>query len=261
MYYYQHHIGDYRRDTGHLTLLEHGIYRQLLDLYYLSENPVDTNAIRLLSIRSTDDCEAYKRVLSDFFIERDGLYFHKRCDFEIQRFKDKSNKATQNIKTRWNKNKGLASDTPVLPTNNDGTTNLITNKPINLITKVKTKRVSVSMPLGINETLWKDFLATRKAPITQTAINGIAKQATLAGMSFEAALEMACERGWQSFKADWIKPQQGAKNGKFNVHAYTSEKLARELAAEAVGHCPAQKVLDALPSEIYKLFPESGNGG
>jgi uncharacterized protein YdaU (DUF1376 family) len=48
-------------------------------------------------------------VLSDFFIERDGLYFHKRCDFEIQRFKDKSNKATQNIKTRWNKNKGYGT--------------------------------------------------------------------------------------------------------------------------------------------------------
>jgi uncharacterized protein YdaU (DUF1376 family) len=46
MHHYQHHIGDYRRDTMHLTLLEHGVYRQLIDLYYLQEKPLDANAMR-----------------------------------------------------------------------------------------------------------------------------------------------------------------------------------------------------------------------
>ncbi len=40
MNYYRHHIGDYRSNTSHLSLLEHGIYRQLLDTYYLSEGPI-----------------------------------------------------------------------------------------------------------------------------------------------------------------------------------------------------------------------------
>jgi Protein of unknown function (DUF1376) len=48
MYYYQHHIGDYRKDTSHLSLIEHGIYRQLLDLYYITEKPLDKKSIRLI---------------------------------------------------------------------------------------------------------------------------------------------------------------------------------------------------------------------
>ena len=37
MNYYQRHIGDYARDTGHLSLLEHGVYMVLLDYHYASE--------------------------------------------------------------------------------------------------------------------------------------------------------------------------------------------------------------------------------
>ena len=40
MHYYQFNIADYRKDTAHLSLLEHGVYRQLLDWYYISEEPI-----------------------------------------------------------------------------------------------------------------------------------------------------------------------------------------------------------------------------
>lgn len=58
MHYYEHHIGDYRRDTAHLTLLEHGVYRQLLDWYYLSEKPIPANreaVIRKISARTQEE--------------------------------------------------------------------------------------------------------------------------------------------------------------------------------------------------------------
>ena len=29
--YYEHHLGDYAKDTGHLSMLEHGAYRIQLD--------------------------------------------------------------------------------------------------------------------------------------------------------------------------------------------------------------------------------------
>ena len=32
MNYYSHHIGDYLTATAHLTLLEHGAYRRLIDI-------------------------------------------------------------------------------------------------------------------------------------------------------------------------------------------------------------------------------------
>ena len=37
MHYYKFNIADYRKDTGHLSTIEHGIYRQLIDWYYLDE--------------------------------------------------------------------------------------------------------------------------------------------------------------------------------------------------------------------------------
>ena len=141
MYYYQHHIGDYRRDTGHLTLLEHGIYRQLLDLYYITEKPFDASAMRLICVRTTDEEEAYKRVLNDFFVLKNGKYHHKRCQIEIEGFQSKSNKAKDSAKIRWNKNKDL-QDAIALPTHSDSDANgmltmnhkpLTINQHINLI--------------------------------------------------------------------------------------------------------------------------------
>ena len=141
LYYYQHHIGDYRRDTGHLTLLEHGIYRQLLDLYYITEKPFDASAMRLICVRTTDEEEAYKRVLNDFFVLKNGKYHHKRCQIEIEGFQSKSNKAKDSAKIRWNKNKDL-QDAIALPTHSDSDANgmltmnhkpLTINQHINLI--------------------------------------------------------------------------------------------------------------------------------
>jgi uncharacterized protein YdaU (DUF1376 family) len=202
LFYYQHHIGDYRRDTGHLTLLEHGIYRQLLDQYYLTEKPIDSTTIRLLSIRNTDECESYYRVLADFFVERDGVFFHKRCDFEIQRFKEKSEKATQSIKARWNKNKDLSIDTNVLPTNNEGNTNQTTNEPINQSTKHKAK-ARFSIPLFIPQEAWQGFYEMRKTGkgvFTERAASLIIKQLTQMhseGQDVAKVLDQSTANGWK----------------------------------------------------------------
>ena len=107
MYYYKHHIGDYRRDTSHLTLLEHGIYRQLLDLYYITERPLDANALRLINARTTEEKEAAKQILKEFFVLENGVYVHKRCEDEIVKYHDKSGKASASAKARWNKNNDL----------------------------------------------------------------------------------------------------------------------------------------------------------
>ena len=40
MNYYKRHIGDYAAATRHLSMLEHGAYTMLLDVYYTSEQPL-----------------------------------------------------------------------------------------------------------------------------------------------------------------------------------------------------------------------------
>jgi len=55
--------------------------------------------------------------------------------------------------------------------------------------------------------VWADFLEHRKAkraPVTQSAIDLIAKEAEKAGVSLEEALQTCCAMGWQGFKATWL---------------------------------------------------------
>lgn len=129
MNYYQHHIGDYRRDTAHLTLLEHGIYRQLLDQYYLNERPVcidDTWLMRSLCARTAEEIQAVKNVLADFFKLTDAGYLHKRCDVEIEAFHDKSKVASESAKARWEKQRaGAKKDADAMRRQCEGNANAI----------------------------------------------------------------------------------------------------------------------------------------
>lgn len=104
MHYYSHNVGDYRRDTSHLSMLEHGAYRQLMDTYYLTEKPlslVHADLMRTHSARSADEVQAMENVLKDFFTRTDEGYIHKRCDVEIEAFHAKSCSASESAKARW----------------------------------------------------------------------------------------------------------------------------------------------------------------
>lgn len=116
MNYYQHHIGDYRRDTAHLSLLEHGVYRQLLDMYYLSEAkiPAETEVVyRRLCARTEDEKKAVDTVLSEFFKLENG-WIQTRCDKEIAEYHGKAGRARENGKLggRPSKTKEVISDNP-----------------------------------------------------------------------------------------------------------------------------------------------------
>ena len=45
--FYKHWMGDYQRDTGDLSLVEHGAFRLLLDHYYATEKPLPPELARL----------------------------------------------------------------------------------------------------------------------------------------------------------------------------------------------------------------------
>lgn len=101
---------------------------------------------------------------------------------------------------------------------------LVETRPLK--TKPKSKRATpLPKPEDITEQTWRDFETLRKAkraPITATAIKRIQDEADKAGISLEIALQVCCERGWQSFKADWYLKSDSyqQKNG------YTKRKIA-----------------------------------
>ncbi len=104
MNYYERHIGDYLKDTAHLSLLEHGIYSRLLDVYYTKEQPLaDAEVARLIGARSKDEREALRAVLAEFFVSDGECWLQRRCEAEIERFKDKQRKAKASADARWAK--------------------------------------------------------------------------------------------------------------------------------------------------------------
>lgn len=102
--YYEHHLGDYARDTRHLTILEHGAYRLLLDIYYASEEPLplDMTAIeRLAGARTHSEKKAIRTVIEEFFISASDGWRHERCDKVISAYRQKREKAQKSAKKRW----------------------------------------------------------------------------------------------------------------------------------------------------------------
>lgn len=117
MNYYSHHIGDYTTDTAHLSLLEDGAYRRLMDRYYTTEAPLpaDDTLFRVVRARSPDEQEAVRVVLAEFFDLTDAGWTHKRCDAEIEAFKAKSGKAADAANKRWSK----SSNANAMPTHSE----------------------------------------------------------------------------------------------------------------------------------------------
>lgn len=77
-------------------MIEDGAYRRLLDLYYTREAPLPANldaVCRLIRARTDDERAAVMVVLDEFFARTDDGYRHKRCDEEIERAKEKREKA------------------------------------------------------------------------------------------------------------------------------------------------------------------------
>jgi uncharacterized protein YdaU (DUF1376 family) len=100
--YYERHIGDYLKDTAHLSLLEHGVYSRLLDVYYTREQPIpESDVDRLVGARTKEERAAVKAVLNEFFKLEAGGWKQDRCDREIARFQDKQEKAKRSAEARW----------------------------------------------------------------------------------------------------------------------------------------------------------------
>jgi uncharacterized protein YdaU (DUF1376 family) len=110
MNYYQHHLGDYLRDTAHLSILEDGVYHRLLAAYYVREKPLPIEhreCCKLARATTAVERKAVAYILEQFFsMETDG-YHQKRADEELAEYQSFIEKQRANGKsgarTRWEK--------------------------------------------------------------------------------------------------------------------------------------------------------------
>jgi uncharacterized protein YdaU (DUF1376 family) len=216
MHYYQFNIGDYQSHTSHLSDMEDLVYRRLLDWYYLHEIPIPLDEAEVSrQIRMRSHTESIAIVLQEYFECTDDGWIHHRANKEIAKAGDKSEKASASAKARWSK-----KDANALPTQSESNATHNT-LPITQDTEHKTQKKAtvVATPFGVSDSVWQEFIAHRKskkARVTQLVIDGIQKEASIAGWSLEDALKETIVRNWQSFKADWVKDENLSKTGQMN---------------------------------------------
>jgi uncharacterized protein YdaU (DUF1376 family) len=101
--YYRFFPGDYDRDTRHLSMLQHGAYRLLIDAYMVS-GPlpnIPERLHRLCGAFNTEERGAIEFILVEFFVLDGPLWHHKRCDSERNWQLQKSTSAKESVGIRW----------------------------------------------------------------------------------------------------------------------------------------------------------------
>ena len=199
MHYYQFSIGDYRAATAHLSNEEDLAYRRLLDMYYDTEEkiPLDTQWV---ARRIRIEASIIRDVLNDMFVKDLDGWSHSRCDQVINQYHSMASKNRANGRLGGRKKNPVGSQVGAQEKPNAKATN---NQ------ELKTKN-HIDTPVGVSVDVWQDFVKLRKAkkaPVTDNVVKLIQKEADLAGWSMEMALAECVVRGWQSFKADWVKPK------------------------------------------------------
>ena len=210
MHYYKKNIGDYAKKAGRLTMLQHGAYTLLLDSCYDRERfPTLQEAIEWAWASTEAEIDAVKFVLSRFFtLNKDGCYVQDRILQELLEYHAKADinkriaieRETKRREKSTNREQSVNESSP----NHKPITN--NHKPV---------KNTVAPPDGVTDSVWQDWLSlrkTKKAAVTQTAIDGIEREARKAGVSLQSALETCCARGWTGFKADWLKDKGEQKS-------------------------------------------------
>jgi len=85
--YYRRYIGDYQRDTGDLSLAEHGAYALMLDAYYANAMPLPgalAGLYRLCRALSKPEQNAVRVIAERYFpVGPDGMRHNARADKEL----------------------------------------------------------------------------------------------------------------------------------------------------------------------------------
>ena len=230
MHYYQHHIGDFIKDTSFLTNEEIGIYLKLIWLYYDSEKPLPNNLFELgMKTNARDNRIELEGLLGMFFVLdiENQCWHHTRCDKEIQHYKQQLTTASKAGKASALKRAMNKNPTSVEQTFNERSTEVQpTNNQQPLTKNHKPKReiaTIVACPQDVDQQIWDDWKQLRKAkkaPVTETVVNSARKEAAKANMAFSDFLSVWCARGSQGLQADWLKPDERnlTKTGQRNAN-------------------------------------------
>ena len=252
MQYYQLHLGDWLKETAHLTPEEEGIFLRCIAYYMDIEGPLKDDLPALKRrLRLSPKNNILAKILGEFFILKDGFWVSENLDLFISKIGQISDVRKNSAIEGWSnrrknpyksKTEGMhlhslsyATQEPKEPiTLNHSeivqihpskkpsfgvnqTTEVLDEKEVPQTPKsLARKNQSIECPTGVVWKTYSDFLKVRKAVFTETALNLMKDEAIKAGVSIEMAFQIATERGWKTFRADW------------NTNPYAKEKTAQK---------------------------------
>lgn len=136
MNFYKRYMGDYGRDTGTLSLAEHGAYALLMDHYYSTEEPLPADydsLYRICRAMKKDEQAAVRKVADRFFpVFKDGLRHNDRADIELSKYHTKANQNRLNGKSGGRPRKNPDQIPEDIP---EKTQSVSVQKPMNGATK------------------------------------------------------------------------------------------------------------------------------
>ena len=112
MIWWPRYTGDWARATAGFSVLEKGVYGELLDWCYTHERPLppDTTSIwRIAGCHSAVEVKACEKVLTSKFEKTEGGWINTRCALEVAKWKTKSEKSTKAINLRWERERAKAA--------------------------------------------------------------------------------------------------------------------------------------------------------
>lgn len=231
MNFYKRFIGDIQAKTGGLTLAEFGAYDRLLDHYYSTEQAIPADKVyRICRAMSAPERAAVDAVLAEFFELTPQGYIQSKADEVIAKALPLIEAARANGKKGGRPKKPKTQQEPSgLPDQNPAGTQAepslkasqSQSQSQSQIPSLRSGRESADAlaALGVPPQLLADYMEVRKTKragkLTDTAIDGLKREADKAGISLFDAVTACCEYSWIGFNAGWYadRQQSKARNG------------------------------------------------
>ena len=127
--------------------------------------------------------------------------------------------------------------------------------------KRATPTPDIARPNDVAEQTWADWCKLRKAkraPVTQTVLNGAGSEAAKASMSLEEFLQVWCRRGSQTLEASWLKPEERSVTKQPKTFAERDREAGWARWEEQTGRVHPERVKAGMPSgQVIDITPRN----
>lgn len=226
MHSYNHHIGDFNNATRHLTRVERSLYRDAIDMYYDTEQPLPANDFdrlcRKLLAHSEEEKAALQYVLGEFFTLDGDVYRQVRCDKEIATYHENREKKAKagraSAAARQQKGTGVEQACNECGTNEQLTNNHIpitnSNPPISPQVEIANRVID-----ALNSLAGKKFrhVDNNRKPIIARLADGFTEQDCL------TVIRNRVSRWSGTEQAEYLRPETLFRPSKFESYLNDTE--------------------------------------